>query len=107
MRLASTCRRIVSLMLAGSLAIGCTTVHTDKVARFTPAVADEKLATIEIPGVYKVRWRLESTKSLSPVHGTSRYLKVGDTVGFEQQADSSIVAIAGQERIPLPPGPRD
>jgi hypothetical protein len=89
------------------MGFGCATVHTEKVARFSPAAADEKRATVEMPGVYKVRWRRASTDALSPVHGTSRYLTVGTTVGFEQQTDGAIVAVAGDERIRLPAGPSD
>ena len=106
-RIVPVARRAIACVTAVGLLVGCTTVHTEKVARFTPAVATEKHATIETPGVYQVRWRRTSTEKLLPVAGTSRYLPAGTPGGFGTQPDGSLVAFAGDERIPMPAGPRD
>ena len=98
-------RQIISLTLVAALLSGCGTVHTERVAKFKPGTGIKTVRVTE-PGAYQVHWKQRSSDKLHVVRETARFLRKDQTVGFEQRPDGTIIAIAGDERIPLPAPPR-
>jgi hypothetical protein len=102
------CFRIISLVLTIAIPLaGCTTTRVDNVVRFPIEHETPRAKSVQEAGVYKVRWTEESTKDAKPIKGTARLLQEGTKVGFEPQADGTIVAFAGDDRIRIDHLPDD
>ena len=106
-------RRAWVLLHAALLALttaGCTSTRVTRVARFEPAGG---AGAVHRPApksaAYKVKYASARGDGLHTVGGTKRIVGRGELLGFATSPDGKIVAVAGDEQLPLdnlPPGAR-
>jgi hypothetical protein len=93
---------LVPLVLLPLLAGGCMSTRTRRVARYDTGPS---IFAVERPaprtGEYKVKYA-RAGHDLHAAGGTKRIVGAGDPLGFMTAEDGTVVAIAGDERIPLP-----
>jgi hypothetical protein len=97
-------RRVWTAVLVSAVAsVGCVKTREYKVARYEPGTAT---ITQPVPrdGVYKLRWKVRD--DLRRIPEPSRYLLAGTEVGFETEADGTVVALVGDQRIDIGQPPR-
>jgi hypothetical protein len=98
------------LALLALLATGCTSTKTRRLARFnTAGPTAPVLRPAAESGVYKVKYAGPAGHDLHAVGGTGRIVGEGETIGFTTGPDGTVVAVAGDEQIPLdhvPPAAR-
>lgn len=106
-------RRAWTLLHAALLALttaGCTSTRVTRVARFEPA-GDAGAVHYPAPqsAAYKVKYASARGEGLRAVGGTKRIVGRGEPLGFATSPDGKVVAVAGDEQLPLdklPPGAR-
>jgi hypothetical protein len=91
------------LLIIAMLGTGCVQTRQERLARYEPG-SPPIYRVIPRSGVYKVKWKFgDEYKTAS---GTWRYFVQGTPVGFQTQDDGTVVALAGDQKIPLGPAPR-
>ena len=96
------CRLVVALLFLSLAAGGCMRTQTRRVARYDtgPRVFPVQRQAPET-AEYKVKYAGAAGHELHAVGGTKRIVGEGDVLGFATEDDGTVVAIAGEERIPL------
>jgi hypothetical protein len=98
-----------ALSILPLLAGGCTSTKTRRLARFDAGRAAPVLRPAPESGVYKVKYAGPAGHDLHAVGGTGRIVGEGEPIGFTTADDGTIVAVAGDDQIPLdrlPPAAR-
>src|SRR4051812_18467235 len=81
---------------------GCTSTKLTRVARYEPGrTPAEVRLPAPVSAAYRVKYADASGDGLRTLGGTQRIVGRGDTLGFVRAADGTLVAVAGDERIPL------
>jgi hypothetical protein len=110
MTLAPFARVVFSALLVALGAGGCNTWKVTRVARFEPGQpARDVHRPAPQSAAYKVRYASASGDELRTVGGTKRIVGEGRTLGFTAAPDGTVIAVAGDEQIPLdrlPPSAR-
>jgi hypothetical protein len=94
----AVCCSVALPVIAG----GCTSTKLTRVARYDPGRAPAGVVR-EAPAsaAYRVKYADASGTGLRTLGGTRRIVGRGDTLGFVRGPGGTLVAVAGEERIPL------
>ena len=102
LRLPPARRLLPALPLLALCACGCMSTRVTRVARFEPnrpPAAVREAAPRS--AAYKVKYAVASGSAVRTAGGTKRIVRRGDTLGFASSRDGTLVAVAGDEQIPL------
>ncbi len=99
-------RGIVLIMICGIFTAGCTRSRVETVARLN-FPQTERMQPVRHDGVYVAKWTFRNRTGLTPISGSRVFAMRGASLGFEQAGDGTLVAIHGDERIPLESPPAD
>src|SRR5687767_9367817 len=100
---------LVGLLLLPLLAGGCMSTKTRRLARFDTGGDAPVIRPAPESAVYKVKYAGPIGHDLHAVGGTGRIVGEGEPIGFTTAGDGTVVAVAGDEQIPLdrlPPAAR-
>ena len=101
---------LAALLIPPLLTTGCMSTKTRRLARFdTGGGASPVIRPAPASGVYKVKYAGPTGRDLRALGGTGRIVGQGEPIGFTAAEDGTVVAVAGDEQIPLdrlPPGAR-
>jgi hypothetical protein len=103
MALAPFARVVVPAVLVALCAGGCNSWKVTRLARFEPGRAAVRDVHRPAPqsAAYKVQYASASGKGLRTVGGTKRIVCEGQPLGFTEAPDGMVIAVAGEEQIPL------
>jgi hypothetical protein len=89
---------------------GCVRTQVRRVARFAPSAPDEGIERrAPVSAVYRVMYAGGGRPGLHRLPGSGRIVARGEAIGFSRREDGRLVAVAGEERVPLdklPPSAR-
>jgi hypothetical protein len=94
---------VVPAVLVALCAGGCNSWKVTRLARFEPGRAAVRDVHRPAPrsAAYKVQYASASGDELRTLGGTRRIVGEGKTLGFTAAPDGTVVAVAGEEQIPL------
>src|SRR4051812_38361142 len=100
----SKATKVILCLLIANLSTGCAHKYVEKVAVFdrnTSPDQGELIKTAQREGMYHVQLVAGDRFIKSPLYLADRWVQKGDELGFRQEEDGTITAIAGEQEIDL------
>jgi hypothetical protein len=99
------CIAVLFASISGSGA-GCAHKYVEKVAVFARD-GDRDVAVVQAPrsGMYHVQFIANDKYVKTPLYASDRWVMKGDPLGFREDDDGHLIAIAGEDEVALPDAP--